>query len=139
MGSWGPVRGGLGQNMCEREGGRACVRAEVLAGVCRGWGMCVRACVCTHMCPPNTNQKTHIRSHKACDCSDTGKKDCNDLMKSLLKSVMTGLMGNFRNSLKVHTSTSFITGGLEDNLLFKKLSSFQLIYHNFNKHNLYFT
>ena len=47
-------------------------------------------------------------------------------MKSLLKSVMTGLMGNFRNSLKVHTSTSFITGGLEDNLLFKKLSSFQL-------------
>lgn len=89
------------------------------------------------MCLPNTKQKTLFHPHKARDCSDMGKKDCNDLMKSFLESMMTSLMGNFQNSLKAHTNTSFISVGLEDNLLFKKLSSFHLIYHNFNINIIY--
>ena len=60
MGSWGPVRGGLGQNMCEREGGSACVRVAVLAGVCRGWGMCVCVCVCALTCVHPTLTKRYI-------------------------------------------------------------------------------
>lgn len=45
-------------------------------------------------------------------------------MKLLLETVVIGLMGNFRDSLRVHISTQFIIGSLEGNFLFEKVFLF---------------
>lgn len=70
-------------------------------------------CACLHACVSersNTEQETYFQPPVAYSFIVAWGRMA--LMKLLLESMVTGLMGNLGDSLRVHTSTFFILRGL---------------------------